>query len=80
MVSDPDSRPDRQEPRKTNPSVSLARFAGMGIQLAVSIGLGVLAGLRVDEHLELNQPLGTAALALFGLAVGMVQILRALKS
>jgi F0F1-type ATP synthase assembly protein I len=52
----------------------------MGIQLAVSIGLGVLAGMRVDEHLELNQPLGTAALALFGLAVGMVQILRALKS
>ena len=30
---------------------SILRFAGMGFQLAVAIGLGVMAGLKLDEWL-----------------------------
>lgn len=59
--------------------VPILRFAGMGFQLAAAIGLGVMAGLKLDEWLEWKQPLGTAVMALVGLAAGMYQILRALR-
>ena len=59
--------------------LSILRFAGMGIQLAVAIGLGVMAGLKLDEWLAWEQPLGTATMALVGLAAGMYQILKALQ-
>jgi F0F1-type ATP synthase assembly protein I len=55
------------------------RFAGMGMQLAVAIGLGVIAGMKVDELLDWKQPIGTAAFSLLGLAAGMYQILRLLR-
>lgn len=48
------------------------------MQLAVAIGLGVIAGLKVDEHFQWEQPLGTAVFGLLGLAAGMYQVLRAL--
>jgi F0F1-type ATP synthase assembly protein I len=58
---------------------SILRFAGMGFQLAVAIGLGVMAGLKLDEWLGWEQPLGTAVMALVGLAAGMYQVLKALR-
>lgn len=58
---------------------SILRFAGMGFQLAVAIGLGVMVGLKLDECLEWEQPLGTAVMSLVGLAAGMYQILKALR-
>ena len=57
----------------------ILRFAGIGFQLAASIGLGVMAGMKLDEWLEWEQPLGTAIMALVGLAAGMYQTLRALR-
>lgn len=51
----------------------------MGFQLAVAIGLGVMAGLKLDEWLGWEQPLGTAVMALVGLAAGMYQVLNALR-
>ena len=65
--------------KPTPPQHSILRFAGMGSQLAVAIGLGVMAGLKLDEWLEWKQPLGTAVMALVGLAAGMYQILKALR-
>lgn len=61
------------------PQPSVLRFAGMGVQLAVAIGFGVMAGLKLDGWLEWEQPLGTAIMALLGLAAGMYQILKALR-
>ena len=60
------------------PAPSILRFAGMGTQLAVAIGLGVVAGMKLDEHLQWEQPLGTALFGLLGLAAGMYQVLKAL--
>ena len=65
--------------KPTTPQHSVLRFAGMGCQLAVAIVLGVMAGLKLDEWLGWEQPLGTAVLALVGLAAGMYQILKALR-
>lgn len=61
------------------PQRSILRFAGMGFQLAVAIGLGVMAGLKLDEWLGWEEPLGTAIMALVGLAAGMYQVLNALR-
>ena len=47
--------------------------------MAVAIGLGVMAGLKLDEWVAWEQPLGTALMALLGLAAGMYQILKALR-
>ena len=74
---DTSSDASRAEVKKNN--TSILRFAGMGIQLAVAIGLGVVLGLKVDEHLAWEQPLGTALVGLFGLAAGMDQVLKALQ-
>lgn len=49
------------------------------MQLAVAIGLGVIAGMKVDELLDWKQPIGTATFSLLGLAAGMYQILRLLR-
>ncbi|MEE2919773.1 MAG: AtpZ/AtpI family protein [Bacteroidota bacterium] len=73
----PAKDPARSESKKTAPSI--LRFAGMGVQLAVAIGLGVVLGLKVDEHLAWEQPLGTAMFGLVGLAAGMYQVLKALQ-
>jgi len=68
----------RTEGKRSASQTSILRFAGMGMQLAVAIGLGVIAGMKVDEHFQWEQPLGTAAFGLLGLAAGMYQVLRAL--
>lgn len=57
---------------------SILRFAGMGVQLAVAIGLGVMAGIKLDEWLGWEQPIGTACCALLGLSAGMYQVLKVL--
>jgi len=51
----------------------------MGIQLGVSIGLGVYVGMKLDEHMEWSQPIGTALFGLLGLAAGMYLVLKALQ-
>ena len=50
----------------------------MGFQLAAAIGLGVVVGMKVDEYLMWEQPMGTALFGLIGLAAGMYQVLKAL--
>ncbi len=73
----PPQEPFRSDPKKS--AANLAKFAGMGIQLAVAIGLGVVLGLKVDEKLGWRQPVGTALCSLLGLAAGMYQVLRSLR-
>lgn len=56
------------------------RFAGLGTTLAAAIGLGAFGGRQIDDYLQLNKPLGTAAGALFGLALGMWSVLRNIQT
>ena len=44
-------------PKQTNASNDLLRYAGLGAQILVSIGLAVFAGLKADQWLGLPFPL-----------------------
>ena len=59
---------------------TVMKFAGLGTTLAISIGLGAIGGRKLDEYLELEKPLATAAGALLGLGFGMWSVLRTLQS
>jgi len=55
------------------------KFLGLGTTLAATIGLGAIGGQELDKRLSLDKPLGTAAGALLGLALGMWTVVRSLK-
>jgi hypothetical protein len=44
-------------PKQNNSSNDLLRYAGLGAQIMVSIGLAVFAGLKLDQWLHLPFPL-----------------------
>ena len=77
-MSERDTSSEASRTEVKNNSISILRFAGMGFQLAAAIGLGVVVGMKVDEYLMWEQPMGTALFGLIGLAAGMYQVLKAL--
>lgn len=77
-MSERDTSSEASRTEVKNKSTSILRFAGMGFQLAAAIGLGVVVGMKVDEYLMWEQPMGTALFGLIGLAAGMYQVLKAL--
>lgn len=77
-MSERDTSSEASRTEVKNNSTSILRFAGMGFQLAAAIGLGVVVGMKVDEYLMWEQPMGTALFGLIGLAAGMYQVLKAL--
>lgn len=44
-------------PKQNNASGDLMRYAGLGAQILVSIGLAVFAGLKIDQWIDLSFPL-----------------------
>jgi hypothetical protein len=44
-------------PEQSNSSNDLMRYAGLGAQILVSIGIAVFAGLKIDQWLHLSFPL-----------------------
>jgi F0F1-type ATP synthase assembly protein I len=63
----------RQSPINNNKD--LLRYAGLGTQLLVAIGLAVFAGLKADKWLR-TSPLFTAALPLLVLVVIFYKLVR----
>ncbi len=77
--------PERNSPQpKSTPRLKATktalRFAGIGTTLASAIGLGAFGGRQIDDHFQLDKPLGTAAGAILGLALGMWSVLRNIQS
>jgi len=56
---------------KENPNKMLMRYAGLAMQFFVAIGLGVFAGLKLDEWLGFSIPLLVWLLPLF-MIIGMI--------
>lgn len=78
---EPDLNP--QQPKSTprlKATKTALRFAGIGTTLASAIGLGALGGRQVDDHFQLDKPLGTATGAILGLALGMWSVLRNIQT
>lgn len=59
-------------PEKHKPSGDLLRYAGLGGQILVSLGLAVFAGLKLDQWFRLSFPLLVWLLPL--VVVGMMII------
>tara|TARA_B100001173_G_scaffold310362_1_gene324756 strand:- start:301 stop:543 length:243 start_codon:yes stop_codon:yes gene_type:complete len=77
--------PDRNSPQpdstpRLKTTKTALRFAGIGTTLASAIGLGALGGKQADDHFQLDKPLGTAAGAILGLALGMWSVLRNIQA
>jgi hypothetical protein len=44
-------------PKQSNAGNDLMRYAGLGVQILVSIGLAVFAGLKIDQWIRMPFPL-----------------------
>ena len=63
-------------PKQTNPSNDLLRYAGLGAQIMVSIGLAVFAGLKLDQWLHLPFPLLVWLLPLVVVSVMIYKLIK----
>ena len=61
---------DPNERRKQSLN-NLARYSGIGVQIAVPVTLGIIGGKWLDNHFHSAQPIYTALLAILGLFVGL---------
>ena len=44
-------------PKQTNASNDLMRYAGLGAQILVSIGIAVFIGLKLDQWINMQLPM-----------------------
>jgi hypothetical protein len=63
-------------PKQTNASNDLLRYAGLGAQILVSIGLAVFAGLKLDQWIGLPFPLLVWLLPLLVLSMMIVKLIK----
>ena len=54
----------------------LWKYAGLGTQFIVAIGLSVFAGIRIDEWLDFKSPLAVWVLPLLIIAVIIYKVIR----
>ena len=47
----------KQQQQKSTPTSDLMRYAGLGSQILVSLGLAVFAGYKIDKWLKIPLPL-----------------------
>ena len=65
----------KDTPSSHNSNRTLLRYAGLGGQLLVAIGLSVFIGIKLDEWLGIS-PIGTIALPLLVLGVTFYKLIR----
>jgi hypothetical protein len=67
------STEEKNSPKKRLPENANAymKYASMGTQMLVIIGLGVFAGYKLDKWLELKVPIFTLVLSLLSVAVAI---------
>ena len=47
----------KQQPRKSTATNDLLKYAGLGSQILVSLGIAVFAGYKVDRWIKISFPL-----------------------
>jgi hypothetical protein len=65
--------PQQQKPNKNN---DLLRYAGLGTQIFVALGLSVFAGIRLDGWLNTSMPIFAWVLPLIVICVMIYQLVK----
>jgi len=67
---------ENQNQKKNNPLNDYARFSAIGIQMIVIIGLGVYAGIKLDEKYPNKYKLFTIIFSLLAIAIALYSVIR----
>lgn len=62
--------------KQTNPGNDLLRYAGLGGQILVALGIAVFAGLKVDKWLKISFPLLVWALPLIVVSLMIYKLIK----
>lgn len=65
-----------QQQKKSTPTNDLMRYAGLGSQILVSLGLAVFAGYKIDKWLKIPLPLLVWLLPLIVLIVMIYKLIK----
>ena len=65
-----------QQQRKQNSNRDLAKYAGLGAQIFVSLGIAVFAGYKADKWLEMNFPLLVWLLPLLVIGIMILKLIK----
>ncbi len=57
---------------------SYVRYSGLAFQMMATIGLGVWAGIKLDQWLKLKFPAFTITLSLLSVVGSLIQLIRGL--
>ena len=69
--------PKNKKPQSGNVN-PYVRYSGRAFQMLATIGLGVWAGIKLDQWLELKFPAFTITLSLLSVVGSLVQLIRGL--
>jgi len=61
----------QKTPKRKQPDFSYMRYASMGTQMLIIIGLGVFGGYYLDKYLELKIPVFTLTLSLLSVGIAI---------
>lgn len=67
---------DDKNQKKNNPLNAYARFSAIGFQMIVVIGLGVYAGIKLDEKYPNRYKLFTIIFSLFAIGIALYSVVR----
>ncbi|SDY41880.1 Putative F0F1-ATPase subunit Ca2+/Mg2+ transporter [Hymenobacter psychrophilus] len=70
------------DPNNNNPDRlrAVARYSGIGVQMAATIGLSTWAGYWLDKHFQTETPWFTLGLMLLGLFAALYNVIRAVSN
>ncbi len=74
----PDSGPPRPD-ADSDRLRTVARYSGIGVQMAATIGLSTWAGYWLDQHFQSKTPWFTLGLMLLGLFAALYNVIRAVS-
>lgn len=67
----PTNQPNSAKKKQPDDKGSMMRYASMGTQMMVIIGLGVFGGVKLDEYLGWKTPVCTLVLSLLSVAAAI---------
>ncbi len=81
-AEEPSQKPDQTDPLRnaTDKTKSFAEYSGIAFQMLGTIGLGVFAGMKLDDYQQNKQPIWTIILSLTAIGASLYLFIRSLTS